>query len=578
MQRIPLRSTAVRVLIIGVRDYTDPATPPAAGALHDAIGWWHYAVRRLGVDPAGVRLLTSPVLSPESLVDAIVAPDDATRDALLGLAVETTCGPATGAQIRDALAWLMRGEGQRLLTFSGHGVASDALLEAEGDASDLARLLFAGADHAHTSPADYGRYFDAPAADGLPGAATLAPLAVRAAAHGVGGAQTVTGQEAQHPLWVDDLTVIIDACFSTPRAADGASRDGAPAVARADGALEAIIGTAGRGLLACDLNHPCATIDLNGRPQGAWSWALQTALSRWQTVDDGRGRVQATITHAELHARARALLDALGVDQRPLIAGPRAVDQTCLLGPLAVGALRGASGAAPTPDLPFALNQLLPVPGRGLSRWMLEVGSAPTPGGTIEWIEVGLLFTPLGTVFAGDVMYLGGVEHWRTKASGWSQAQAVWSAANRHDQRLQLRPLPPMVEDGPDLPQWLDGTFENYGVKFNTQGATNYGGGVVQPPAAPSGFPMLVGLTTGPRAGTRAAQFVFGTGNDVNKMTSQRWFWRAPGKPDPSVPTNSGQFLRELQPVDSALVLRKINTIAPAPSGALWYTHASVGL
>lgn len=623
-QSVTALSSLVRVVIVGVRDYDKPWAQTAEGALHDAIGWWHYAVRRLGVHPQNIRLLTSPRLGALDLVEAVARPDDVLRDDLLQLARATPRARATGDAISESIDWLMEWRGQKLLTFSGHGVAAQALLKGgKLAAADLSQFLFAGADHVRVSPKEYAAYFagdglvtltgassllrlaaaDAPKADAgdspvqspPPGGDTpvqggvldeagapsirraLSPAVASlragledrlAMAVGLPGAPApaLEPKQVKQPGWLDDLTVVIDACFATPVPADAA------VAAAVDGPLVHAIGAAGRGLLSCDVNHTCYTLDLNGRAQGAWSWALQTVLSRWQTQDNGLGQVYATVTHDELHLRARALLDAMGLAQRPLLAGVRAVDQACVLGPLPDGDRQLSALAALAPDFVPNESQQLPIPKH--PRWALEVGSAASPGGVITWSLVGYLFNPIVDVVASKV-YKAGTEYWNTDPSAWSAAQADWASAARYNQRLRLRLLPSIDEGSVLLAAWLNGTFEALPQKFDTPTLVSYGPGQDYPATTGAGFQMLCGTAAGGGLVNRGLQIVFGTGNEANKMIAQGWFWRAAAAPDPLDPSNNGYFTGPGTVAAGELVLTKVNSFIKAQNGTRWYTHSS---
>jgi hypothetical protein len=177
-QSVAALSSSARVVIVGVRDYDKPWAQTAEGALHDAIAWWHYAVGRLGVHPQNIRLLTSPRLGARDLVEAVARPDDALRDDLLALARATPRAQATGANISASVDWLMAWRGQKLLTFSGHGVAAEALLSGANAAqADLSQFLFAGADHVRVTPKEYASYFSGDGLTELVGATPLHRLA-----------------------------------------------------------------------------------------------------------------------------------------------------------------------------------------------------------------------------------------------------------------------------------------------------------------------------------------------------------------------------------------------------------------
>lgn len=626
-QSVAALSSSARVVIVGVRDYDKPWAQSAEGALHDAIAWWHYAVRRLGVHPHNIRLLTSPRLGALDLVEAVSKPDDALRADLLLLARATPRARATGAHISESIDWLMDWEGQKLLTFSGHGVAAEALLAgAKGTKADLSQFLFAGADHVRATRREYAAYF---AGDGLVeliGVSPLARLAASAAKGLVAGdgpeqapppgrdnpvqsgprdeagapvisralpswaselrselgerlgglvaeipgapAPALDPKLGEDPLWTGDLTVVIDACFATPVAADATMAD------RADGALAKAIGLAGRGLLSCDVNHTCYTVDLNGRPQGAWSWALQTVLSRWQTQDSGLGQVYATLTHDELHVRARALLDTLGIDQRPLIAGVREVDQSCLMGPLADDARRTSNLAALAPDFRPNESQFIPIPFN--TRWVLEVGSASSPLGPITYLPVGYMFNPNINVSTSNQDYFAGTEYWRSSSASWAAAQELWASPNRHKQQLRMRLLDALDVNSAALKDWLKVTFEVLPEQFDSAVATTYGSGSTNADVALGGFQMLGVFAAGGGLANRGVQIVFG-GASGYTMKGQRWFWRAASPPSANNGANSGYFAGPYNvPVGGALVFEKVASIIPAPMGTAWYTHISV--
>lgn len=624
-QSVAALSSSARVVIVGVRDYDKPWAQSAEGALHDAIAWWHYAVRRLGVHPHNIRLLTSPRLGALDLVEAVARPDDALRGDLLLLARATPRARATGAHISKSIEWLMEWEGQKLLTFSGHGIAAEALLAgAKAPKADLSQFLFAGADHVRASRKDYAAYFSGDGLVELIGASPLvlltagptdgaagdgpeqapppgrdnpaqsgprdeagAPVINRALPSWAADLRTVLGDRfgelvasipgAPTPAlskgdtaqdgWLGELTVVIDACFATPVAADATLAEGA------DGALAQAIGAAGRGLLSCDVNHTCYTLDLNGRPAGAWSWALQAVLSRWQTEDTGLGQVYATITHDELHLRARALLDAMGLGQRPIIAGARAVDRSCLLGPLSQGSSADSALAEPTPDFRPNESQFIPIPNN--TRWIVEIGAAFGPAGPISYSTVGYMFNPNANVSSGGVNYTAGTEYWRSTAANWASAQETWSSPNRYKQQLRMRLLESLDVNSEPLKDWLKTDFEALSQKFDSAVATTYGNGSSTADVDPAGFQMLGAFTAGGGMIDRGVQIVFG-GGAGHLMKSQRWFWRAATPPSANNASNSGYFAGPTVPPGGALVFEKVATMGTAPSGTAWYTHISL--
>ena len=226
----------LRVLIIGVRDYTLPWAPVAQGALHDAIGWWRYAVLHLGADPANVRVLTSPVLTATELATIGVRPDSTEAAAILALAEATPRALANGENAEQGIEWLLEHPEQKLLTFSGHGIANPMLLGALGRRPVPADFWLGFSDHELLAPEAYqpeliGAYpslgrvslarvrstVDRRMLQDDPRAAAL-----RTDIKGLGDAvlDDSAGSSTSITSTLDELTVVIDACFSTPVLSD----------------------------------------------------------------------------------------------------------------------------------------------------------------------------------------------------------------------------------------------------------------------------------------------------------------------------------------------------------------------
>lgn len=261
-------------LIIGINDYTAfaasqgaaPGSSDLRGAVNDARS--HAVLARLlGYPAANIRVLTAPGLTAADVAATFEgrAPTDVSLDG-------ATFGEATRAAIEEGLAWLAKGlakKGSRgILAWSGHG-----------DVRDEEGVL---------CPSD--------TVSGLATAFSYGELLER-----LGGVGTY------------NLTVLLDACHVAGRGrgtlSGGTLTDDEPR-----------LGDHAAVYAACEPTGVAYEHHFDGRWHGAFSWALNRVLERWERAD-GRGYNYVRISNLELVERAWALLDALSFDQQPCYEG-----------------------------------------------------------------------------------------------------------------------------------------------------------------------------------------------------------------------------------------------------------------
>jgi hypothetical protein len=275
-------------VLIGVDDYSAfdasralPAgTSGLAGSLNDVRVWWKQC-RLLGLAPAQIRVLTSPVIDFSELEGA----------------TSENVGPATEAEIRATVSWLAEKLGQPsqpsgLLTYSGHG----DWIEGRGPVlcpSDVAFVDGAAAMTHAISYADLG---------------------------------ALLGQ-----AW-DNLTVVLDCCHTSGAPdgeglAQGGGNTGRPLsltrrAAPKGSALPAhAMQLPGRVLSASQRAQPACQSKFDGVDRGAFSWSLTSALEQWRAVQAGGG-VRLDVSYGKLVEASRRVLEALWFPQAPALYGP----------------------------------------------------------------------------------------------------------------------------------------------------------------------------------------------------------------------------------------------------------------
>lgn len=215
---------------------------------------------------------------------------------------------ATADKIEKAFDWLEEAlddeNATAIIHFSGHGT----LFNQAGLQESLALAAHDFDPNAIGTPAEQGML-------------TLKAFAERFGAPKAGDAKaTGTEQQATTALLTKladtklaRITVVLDCCWN--QAGQGSSAS-----------VEMPLLTY-RMLLGCSRDDVANEIKMDGVYVGAFTWALTTALSRWEVVEFDGNR-QMTVTHAKLMDRVQQLFSAVSVKgQNPMIAGPRVLDE-----------------------------------------------------------------------------------------------------------------------------------------------------------------------------------------------------------------------------------------------------------
>ncbi len=311
-------------LLIGVSDYAvydetaglPPGTSDLPGARNDVQTWLHVC-RQMGFSPDRIRVLTAKPLSREEL-----GPDGE------GVAL----GDATHASIVDGIAWLMRSiAGDEpcagLLTFSGHGILDPGTTLCPSDTTaDFANVI-------HVEE-------------------LLRQI------HGTAASER--------------LTMLLDSCHAAVRQGSLAVRllqrvaDAAhvPSPWRLE---ERVIAASKRGQVS-------GYGVFQGRYQGAFTWALTSALGQWSAVDHD-GVLYVDISYGDLVARTNTLTAALDYPQDAMLSGPSGVSKLAFLQP--------GSAPLPTSEVPTQTRyhgQLVP------DKYLLQ---ALTSSGT--WVDLAFI-------------------------------------------------------------------------------------------------------------------------------------------------------------------------------------------
>lgn len=229
--------------------------------------------------------------------------------------------PPEGRAILDAVAELARkmrsagGPAAGLITFSGHGAA----------------LPETGSDgFAHTL--------------------ALVPCdAERDASGGIAGAVLLGDLTAALGDVVDDVTICIDACYTSGTGDLRERRAVASSVAVGSPAP-----VAGRVMLGCEPWAESFELTAGGSRRGAFSVALQTLLEQWQVKVGPSGRY-VNASYLDLVYRTRELLSLLGVEHTPMLIGTAHLALVPFLRP---GAALAMGETSATPDQPRHGSQL----------------------------------------------------------------------------------------------------------------------------------------------------------------------------------------------------------------------------
>lgn len=308
-------------LIVGIDEYDSPNLSPLQGARNDAIAWYRFCVRHLGIEPENIAVLAHPRITARELGP------EGERSRLRG---------ATRTEIAEEAHLMARAAsdgGAGLVTFSGHGLAV-APTRASSTEIDLALC-----------PSDVK--VDLPD-DGdavVSGSLRFSELA-----------EIFRSQDSR-----DNITVFLDTCYSRgPRVTKKVGDESAPAVKgpqalKSKAPVDAL--ELARKVLKVDAftnrlilgaRHWTEAYEMlvGGQWRGAASFALQTVLERW-ALRRADGVTYPNISHADLLDRMRDFLAVLGVPQVPAIWGQRRLDEMPVLRP----GLRFAPGeTSPSPN------------------------------------------------------------------------------------------------------------------------------------------------------------------------------------------------------------------------------------
>lgn len=283
-----MSSNPVCALIIGVSDYSafDPSgRADLPGAVNDARRWYRYATRSLGVPKTQVRVQS-----------------DTQGHA-----------PTDRAAVIAGLQWLGRQLGNgtahsALFTFSGHGLTVDSDANAsleEGLSlalapSDIAPDLQAALTFEHIEKILFDAIADAK----------------------YGADATLSADEERVVLdLMENITSIVDACYTQPEVSDGTLR------ALTSGPVPDLPTPPprifSRLILACQLWETAYEIQSADLWHGAFSFALQTMLEQWATGTDDQTDVHyVRATYGDAVFRTRQLVNTLGLDdQNPTLLG-----------------------------------------------------------------------------------------------------------------------------------------------------------------------------------------------------------------------------------------------------------------
>ena len=231
----------------------------------------------MGFAPENIRVLTSPRLAPEGLGPECVA---------------ANVGEATRDEMMAGLTWLYEViDGDEpcsgLMTFSGHGTRDRGLLLCPSDVTGS-----------------------------LDEAISVVKLRRKA-----------------NPELSRRLTVLIDGCHAQVGLGPEKKALADLLTERAGVELpDNIPQVSARVIAACERDQTSDSSTFGGKPIGAFTWALISAMGRWPTSEMDGVRYLAA-THGQLVAQAQALLQALSFDQEPTLSGPSGIDEQAFLAP-----------------------------------------------------------------------------------------------------------------------------------------------------------------------------------------------------------------------------------------------------
>jgi hypothetical protein len=184
--------------------------------------------------------------------------------------------------------------------------------------------------------------------------------------------QDVVGEIAVNYAHTEDVTWVIDACYSV-----------------LDAAVDTLVeheAASGRFLMGSRPWEDAYEVFGLDNPHGAFTFAFVTMLEQWCTTDaDGVRYVQ--VSYGELMFRIRGLLDVLGLKQRPMLVG---MPRVALLPFLKPGTQVAKGLTTPVPNRPRPREQVDPEVG-GFSVLQLTVRTEVMVQGTLtrRWRSLG---------------------------------------------------------------------------------------------------------------------------------------------------------------------------------------------
>jgi hypothetical protein len=341
------------VLIIGIDEYRSPDVPNLRGARNDACAWWRFCHNRLGVANDNITVLHGGTLDLGDLVGAQRIGESGAdyKARRANDAAGTSLKEASFLQVASAITALKAklaadSESRGLIAFSGHGFtgASEADLRSRAGTADILKDL-------HLAPTDFTAFGTRARDDAeqqsrprLPPVIPLSGLLLDNPPSASGG--------------LPNLTLVIDACFGTPVAPTGHSIRSFSTTPLTDLGLAQAFAGVSPALFACDGAQIAVEVTLDGVARGAFTVALQSALDQWSIGGAGDGKTYVRATHSELAWRTRNATEAWGLEQVPVVAGPRSVDRRGFLAPDGLGNAVGASTSR-TPDLVRPSRQII---------------------------------------------------------------------------------------------------------------------------------------------------------------------------------------------------------------------------
>lgn len=269
----PRSRVATYAVLIGVenyRDYDPSGRRDLRGVTQDVHAWWRLCREHLGIPGDQIRVLL------RSAETGAGEPPSGSTD-------------ATRADIVHALTWLGEAlatpDTGALLVYCGRGLGVRA---AEGLGASVSLGL---------CPADLRPDLEA--------ALTFAEIRDHLLARAPG-------------THLANLTTVVDACWSSEGHAHARGLD--RIVVRGDAVPPHEI--CARLLLATAIGGQAQEVHIAGNWRGAFSFALQTLMSRWCAETDPAGGARyLNATYADLMARTAALVDVVGLAQVPRLLG-----------------------------------------------------------------------------------------------------------------------------------------------------------------------------------------------------------------------------------------------------------------